>query len=296
MFPVFNIRPCSPFLIPPALVSPWRSFGLITHHRSLVTFSAFQLIPTGSTGGGEHRETNPGRKCRETIFRMLGLIFMPAENTPRRGFTLLELLIVVSIIGLLTALLMTAMKSADTKAKVALATTELGQMESAIQDYRTRLGFYPPDNRSNAAMAPLYFELLGTTNDGNTYVTLDASGKISLTDINAEFSRQGFANSSRHAHSTDETGAPMSFFNQPKSKQVGEPVAGQPQIKILVCSISWPEGDPAAPIPGTILNPWRYVSSQPPNNTGSYDLWVDLPIGKKIYRVSNWSKQPEILP
>jgi prepilin-type N-terminal cleavage/methylation domain-containing protein len=212
------------------------------------------------------------------------------------GFTLLELLIVITIIGLLTAMLMTAMGSADAKAKKALAATELGQLDSAIQDYKTRLGFYPPDNPTNAAMAPLYFELRGTTNDGMTYVTLDASAKISLADLNADFDRQGFANSSRHAHSSDEAGAPMSFLNQLRFQQMGEPIHGQPQIKILVCSIGWPAGDAAAPIPGTSLNPWRYVSSNPTHNTGSYDLWVDLPIGKKIYRVSNWNKEPEIVP
>jgi hypothetical protein len=41
------------------------------------------------------------------------------------------------------------------------------------------------------------------------------------------------------------------------------------------------------------LNPWRYVSSGPTNNPGSYDLWVDLYIGGKTYRLSNWSKEAQ---
>jgi hypothetical protein len=35
------------------------------------------------------------------------------------------------------------------------------------------------------------------------------------------------------------------------------------------------------------INPWRYVSSRPKNNIGSYDLWIDLAIRGKTYRISN---------
>lgn len=223
---------------------------------------------------------------------------MRSQNPFREGFTLIELLLVVAIIGVLTVLFVTAMASANPKAKIAVAQAELGQLESAIQDYKTTLGFYPPDNPNNAALNPLYFELLGTTNDGNRYVTLDARGQIANGpgDINAEFSRQGFANSSTRAHSSDEAGAPMSFLTHLKGNQIGQIVPNKPLIKILVCSVGWPSGTGSAPIPGTTLNPWQYVSSKPTNNIGSYDLWVDLSIGGKVHRVSNWSRQPQIVP
>jgi prepilin-type N-terminal cleavage/methylation domain-containing protein len=213
------------------------------------------------------------------------------------GFTLIELLLVVAIIGVLTALLVSATSGSGHAAKIAVAQAELAHMESAIGDYRANLGFYPPDNPNDATINPLYYELLGTTNNGLTYVTLDASAQISNSngDINSRFNRQGFANSSTKAHSSDERGAPMPFLNQLRPKQVGQIDPSQPLVKILVCSIEWPDAN-GAPISGTLLNPWRYVSSHPTNNPGSYDLWVDLAIGNKIYRVSNWSKQPQIVP
>jgi prepilin-type N-terminal cleavage/methylation domain-containing protein len=215
-------------------------------------------------------------------------ILMRWQNECRRGFTLIELLLVVAIIGVLAALIAAATGSSNLKAKIAMTQAELGEMESAIQEYHDKLGFYPPDNPVDPAMNPLWFELLGTTNNGATYVALDGSGQISLADLNAKFDRQGFANTGLKAHSTDESGAPISFLSHLRSEQTGQPDAGKPQIKILVCSVASPVG--SGPITGTSLNPWHYVSSHPTNNASSYDLWADLVIGGKTYQVNNWSK------
>jgi prepilin-type N-terminal cleavage/methylation domain-containing protein len=219
---------------------------------------------------------------------------------PRKaqGFTLIEMLVTISILGILAALVYSSMSQSDNKTKVAVANAQLTQVESAINEYHTDLGFFPPDNPNDPAMNPLYFELQGTTNDGKTYVTLDGSAQISVTngDLNATFNLQGFANSGKQARSSDEKGAPMRFLTGLRPDQVGGPDAAKPLIKILVCSVEWPVNKSPAPIPNTVLNPWHYVSSHPTNNAGSFDLWVDLAFGNKTYRVSNWSKQAEIVP
>jgi prepilin-type N-terminal cleavage/methylation domain-containing protein len=217
---------------------------------------------------------------------------MRSHAARRRGFTLIELLVVMAIVAILASLIFSAISSATAQARIALAKSELAQMESAIQDYKDKFGFYPPDNPNDPTINPLYFELRGTTNDGNNYVTLDAGGKISVADINLRFGRLGFANTSTKAHSSDETGAPMSFLNHLRENQVGQINSNQPLIKILVCSAGWPPSSSPAPIPGTTFNPWHYVSSHPTNNPDSYDLWIDLPIGSRIYHINNWSKQP----
>ena len=39
------------------------------------------------------------------------------------------------------------------------------------------------------------------------------------------------------------------------------------------------------------INPWRYNSSNPTNNPGAYDLWVQLSISGKTNLICNWNKQ-----
>lgn len=213
---------------------------------------------------------------------MSGPIYMPWRSSLRGGFTLIELLVVMAIIGILVALTVNGVSRATVNATKSVAVAERAEMESAIQEYHDKLGFYPPDNPNDPAMNPLWFELSGTTNNGVNYVTLDTSGQITVAEINARFNRQGFANTGTKAHSTDESGAPISFLSNLKAKQVGLPDPAQPMIKILSCSAGAP--------PGATLNPWHYVSSHPTHNTGSYDLWVDLAVGGKTYQVNNWSK------
>ena len=43
------------------------------------------------------------------------------------------------------------------------------------------------------------------------------------------------------------------------------------------------------------INPWRYNSTNPTNNPGGFDLWVDIYVGGKTQRVSNWSKKPPLV-
>ena len=215
----------------------------------------------------------------------------------RRAFTLIELLVVLVIIGILAALVYSTISVINRKVKIAATRTQLQRIAAAIDAYKTRLGFYPPDNPNNPAINPLYFELLGTTNNGNSgptnWITLDHSAQISSVDpavnISTVFGVQGFLNTSPGTRSEDQAVAAIAFLDNLTPNQIGS-LPTNSQIKVLVCTIEWPAGTTSAPIPNTQLNPWCYNSSHPTNNTGSYDLWVDLVIGGKTYRVSNWSQ------
>lgn len=63
----------------------------------------------------------------------------------RKAFTLVELLVVITIIGILTGLVTAAAVAARRRAKIATIVMEVKQLETACQAYKERFGEYPPD-------------------------------------------------------------------------------------------------------------------------------------------------------
>jgi general secretion pathway protein G len=66
------------------------------------------------------------------------------SSSRRRGFTLIELLVVIVIIAILAALLAVAVFQALTKGKLTRNRVEIGQLESAVEAFKSRFHFYPP--------------------------------------------------------------------------------------------------------------------------------------------------------
>ena len=65
---------------------------------------------------------------------------------PAAGFTLVELLVVVIIIGILAALLIPTINAARNAARRTVIALELSQLESALEEYKSKNGGdYPPD-------------------------------------------------------------------------------------------------------------------------------------------------------
>ena len=222
------------------------------------------------------------------------------------AFTLIELIVVIAIIAILASLIIPVVGAVNRKKQLAVAKAQLQVLESAIDGYKTKLGYYPPDNTNDPAINPLFFELMGTTNNGagqpnpNLWVTMDGSAQITANgsppNINSVFGLSGFANTSTRAHSDDQGQAASTFINNLSPNEVGLYDPANPNIKILVCSVPWPADKTPYPVPNNpALNPWRYLSSHPTNNTASYDLWVDIVFGHKTNRVCNWSPNPIVL-
>lgn len=68
---------------------------------------------------------------------------------PRRGFTLVELLVVITIIGVLIGLLLPAVQSARESARRSVCLSNCYQLAVAIQNYESQHGRFPPGARAH---------------------------------------------------------------------------------------------------------------------------------------------------
>ena len=71
----------------------------------------------------------------------------------RKGFTLVELLVVISIIAILAAMALSALASAKIRTQVAMARTEMGKIGMAIQEYETAYSRFPVSSSAIASSA-----------------------------------------------------------------------------------------------------------------------------------------------
>lgn len=76
------------------------------------------------------------------------------QRHPHRGFTLVELLVVIVIIGMLAAIVTPAIMIAMSRAKVARIKAEIDMLHSAIMNYKNEYGSFPPSYSALATTAP----------------------------------------------------------------------------------------------------------------------------------------------
>jgi prepilin-type N-terminal cleavage/methylation domain-containing protein len=226
------------------------------------------------------------------------------QRTAQRAFTLIELLIVISIIAVLAAFTIPVMTSVLKSQKITVAKAELSYLETALESYKAKYGAYPPSNTNNPAASPLYYELSGVTNIGSSYQTLDGYATFPVASYPGEFGVGGVINSSKG--SGEDAVLAKNFLPSLKATQLGGQTnsnSGNVNVYFLVTSVGGP--DPITATSGAIpglgavsggyANPIRYNSANPTNNPNSYDLWVDLVINGKTNRVSNWSQNPQVI-
>ena len=226
-----------------------------------------------------------------------------AGTTFRGAYTLVEMLIVIAIIGVLAAMTFPAMRGIKAAQIRTRARGELVKVETAIENYKTKQGYYPPDSAPNYVVNQLYYELLGTTNVGTAgapvYQTLDGSARISAATFSSVFSTNvsGIMNCTRGGGG-DEGASARAYLNNLKPSQfltITNGVSPTPACTVLGAALVGPQmlGNYGTQL--SSINPWRYNSSSPRYNTKSFDLWIDVSINGKTYRICNWSDQPLIV-
>lgn len=180
-----------------------------------------------------------------------------ATRRQSRAFSLVEMLVVIAVIGVIAALVVGGASHFRETSVRARVSTELKQVESAIDTYHKKYGFYPPGNSTpsgNPAHTPLYYELTATPLNGATALS--------------EFGVKGIVNTGDESKDCfPNIGAP------------GKNYSTNPPVSLLTVGYRGPEGD---------VNPWRYVSKNPTNNTETYDLWAEVVVGNKKIVIGNW--------
>jgi prepilin-type N-terminal cleavage/methylation domain-containing protein len=215
------------------------------------------------------------------------------------AFTLIELLVVIAIMGVLAALLFPVVGAVKKRQYINHTQAQMAQLETAIDRYKAAYGFYPPDNPGNPLTNQLYYELTGTTNinpapNPPIYQPLVGGPTLSASDVTNAFPGVGgFVNCSKPGGGEDASAA-RNFLPELRPNQMGTIKVGTVWVTNLIGSVGGPYAQ-YQPLGQQDMNPWRYNSSNPTNNPGSYELWIQLVFAPgQANLICNWTKQVQI--
>ena len=206
-----------------------------------------------------------------------------------RAFSLIELLVVIGVIIALAGLTFPVVNAVKRAQAIKRGQAELAAVEMAIQAYKEKLGYFPPDNANEWYTNQLYYELLGCKYNGATFQTLDGSASVPSAVVKNAFPTvQGFMNSAR-AGGDEATPAATFLPNVKPNQYLSTSVKGVP-VNLLGVGMSG--GYTLSGTAGGELTPYGYCSSNPRHNSKTFDVWVDILVSGKTNRLCNWSERP----
>jgi prepilin-type N-terminal cleavage/methylation domain-containing protein len=222
---------------------------------------------------------------------------MKTQNRNRQagGFTLIEMLVVIAIIGILAGLLTVGATAAVKKNKLTRVSVQMKSIETAIEGYKAKFGFYPPDNADTTQLGwsqtnTLFYELSGTTFDPSAnpkkYTTLDGNDSI-LADASFKtlLHVDNIHNAGAAGGGKADDATTAQNFLKIKSTET-ELVTTPSGVTLKLLDV------PVEGVNKSDINPWHYNSHNPTNNADGYDLWAEFLIGKQTYIIGNWNHNP----
>jgi prepilin-type N-terminal cleavage/methylation domain-containing protein len=185
----------------------------------------------------------------------------------KNAFTLIEMLVVITIIGIVAALVVNMNSGAQTAKRNAQVNADKAKLTLLIENYQSKLNFYPPDNgflASNtanfaiydayAATNPLIYELTGATNTKGNIILFDTN--TSQTTFNNWFGRSAVANANPDEPHSFYIPQPKEYASYPNSTLEG-----------LLVPVS---------LGPNFTNYWHYDSSSTNrHNPSGFDLWAE---------------------
>lgn len=213
------------------------------------------------------------------------------------AFTLIELLTVISIIGIIAAMTVGGIKSASAQRDRAAVEAQKAKIILALEDYKAKFGSYPPDNpvwaSANPHWNPLAYELGGVRRTNASAIEVNFQSEVNpshtitntaaLPQLNSYFSLAGLVNASPNA-----SVAGKSFLNLKGGSGktadyvlITNGVVGMPAVMLLKV---------AAEHPTLTENVWRYRAYPATgHNPKSYDLWAEIKKSTGTTNIiSNW--------
>jgi len=219
----------------------------------------------------------------------------------QQGFTLVEMLVVIAVIAILAGMILAALPSMHEKKAKKAAQAQLSQMDTLIQTYFAQYNSYPLDNPNrlqpnHTAIHPLYYELMGSTFNATLLQYATVTETITENNVRTYFNQDGLRNVTHDANNPQAPKAKQ-FFTSVSSEMYRSLDTGAtgPDVKLLRFPTKDLEVNMLKDSAGNYFNPWRYISTNPTNNQGRYDLWVEFEVGGSRFRVSNWEKEPVTL-
>lgn len=209
----------------------------------------------------------------------------PALPRTMRGFTLVEMLVVLGIIGILSAIVVGAVSQVGPKKMISVTKAKRFELATFIELYKTDLGSYPRDNPANPGTNTLFYELTGVLFTNNlvtpanaTFTSpLDSTNNLTSAQLNAVFGTVGILNVARPGS------RPKSYIKNPVEGHDYRPVRVGVNTVMLLTPPPAAQKNPAATVT------WNYdASSTRRRNMAGFDLWVELVVKGTTNRYGNW--------